>query len=119
MTPRSFARAYNSLELEYRHTALQGTKNAVYLIRPCDSISRRCCCGSINRSQLLTPEVLGIRKAKETMKGIIHSLFIGLALLAGVHDVSAQGSRFFRIVGPAATSIISFGSMARWCGATL
>ncbi len=61
-------------------------------------------------SQLLTPEVLGIRKAKETMKNTIHSLFIGLALLAGVHDVSAQGSRFFRIVGPAATSIISFGS---------
>jgi len=45
---------------------------------------------------------------KETMKNKIHSMFIGLALLAGVYPVSGQGSRFFRILGPAATQITAF-----------
>jgi formylglycine-generating enzyme len=37
-----------------------------------------------------------------------YHLFIALALLAGVHQAAAQGSQFFRIVGPAATTIIAF-----------
>jgi sulfatase modifying factor 1 len=42
------------------------------------------------------------------MKTKLHSLFIGLALLAGVHHAIAQGSQFFRIAGPAATTITAF-----------
>jgi formylglycine-generating enzyme required for sulfatase activity len=38
----------------------------------------------------------------------LHSLFIVLALLAGINQVAAQGSRFFRISGPAATTITAF-----------
>ena len=34
--------------------------------------------------------------------------FLTLALIAGTHQGAAQGTRFFRISGPAATSIISF-----------
>jgi len=44
----------------------------------------------------------------EIMKAKLYSLCILLGLLAGLHQVSAQGTRFFRIVGPAATKIIAF-----------
>jgi formylglycine-generating enzyme required for sulfatase activity len=39
------------------------------------------------------------------VKTKLHFLFIALALLAGVHPAASQGTRFFRISGPAATSI--------------
>jgi formylglycine-generating enzyme required for sulfatase activity len=39
------------------------------------------------------------------MKTKLHGLFIVLALLAGLHQAAAQGARFFRIAGPAATTI--------------
>jgi formylglycine-generating enzyme required for sulfatase activity len=35
-------------------------------------------------------------------------LFILLSLLAGVHQAAAQGAQFFRIVGPAATTMTAF-----------
>jgi hypothetical protein len=35
----------------------------------------------------------------------LHFLFLVLAWLAGVHQAAAQGMRFFRIAGPAATTI--------------
>jgi formylglycine-generating enzyme required for sulfatase activity len=38
----------------------------------------------------------------------LRTLFIGLALLAGVHQAAAQNVRFFRISGPTATKIIAF-----------
>jgi sulfatase modifying factor 1 len=37
-----------------------------------------------------------------------HQLFIMLALLAGINQAAAQGAQFFRIVGPAATTITAF-----------
>ena len=40
----------------------------------------------------------------------LRSLFVVLALLAGVHQAAAQGTRFFRISGPAATKITAFRS---------
>jgi formylglycine-generating enzyme required for sulfatase activity len=42
------------------------------------------------------------------MKTKLHSLVILLALIAGIDHAAAQGARFFRISGPAATTIISF-----------
>ena len=42
------------------------------------------------------------------MKTKLQCAFIGLALLAGVHNGIAQGSQFFRIAGPAATTITAF-----------
>jgi hypothetical protein len=39
------------------------------------------------------------------MKTKLHFLFLVLAWLAGVHQAAAQGTRFFRIAGPAATTI--------------
>ena len=42
------------------------------------------------------------------MKTKLQCAFIGLALLAGVHHAIAQGSQFFRIAGPAATTITAF-----------
>jgi formylglycine-generating enzyme required for sulfatase activity len=42
------------------------------------------------------------------MKNKIFSLFLGLAWCVDVHQVSGQGTRFFRITGPAATSITAF-----------
>jgi formylglycine-generating enzyme required for sulfatase activity len=42
------------------------------------------------------------------MKTKLHCLFIALALLAGVHQAAAQGTRFFRISGPAATTNMAF-----------
>ena len=42
------------------------------------------------------------------MKTKLQCAFIGLVLLAGVHDAIAQGSQFFRIAGPAATTITAF-----------
>jgi formylglycine-generating enzyme len=54
------------------------------------------------------------------MKTNLTALFIGLALLAGVHEVAAQTAQFFRIVGPTAVTITKFradGSMV-WSGAT-
>ena len=42
------------------------------------------------------------------MKTKLHFLFLVLALLAGVHQAAAQGTRFFRISGPAATTITAF-----------
>ena len=42
------------------------------------------------------------------MKTKLQCVFIGLALLAGVHHAIAQGSQFFRIAGPAATTITAF-----------
>jgi len=44
------------------------------------------------------------------MKTRIYSLFLGLAFLAGVHQVFAQGTGFFRISGPAASGIIAFNA---------
>src|SRR6267154_1183344 len=56
------------------------------------------------------PVVMEAGKAEPgfTMKTKLHSLFIVLALLAGINQAAAQGARFFRISGPAATTIISF-----------
>jgi sulfatase modifying factor 1 len=42
------------------------------------------------------------------MKTKLHSLFILLMLLAGINQSNAQGTRFFRISGPAATTITAF-----------
>jgi len=42
------------------------------------------------------------------MKTKLHCLFIGLAMLAGVHEGAAQTVRFFRIVGPTAVTITKF-----------
>jgi len=44
------------------------------------------------------------------MKSRLHSLFIVLALLGGINQAAAQGARFFRICGPAATTIMSFNA---------
>src|ERR1019366_8554836 len=41
----------------------------------------------------------------KTMKTKLLILFVVLALFAGVHHAAAQGARFFRIAGPAATTI--------------
>jgi formylglycine-generating enzyme required for sulfatase activity len=38
----------------------------------------------------------------------LHSLFIALVLLAGVHQAAAQTAQFFRVVGPAAVTILAF-----------
>lgn len=38
----------------------------------------------------------------------LHCLFFALALLADISPVAAQGARFFRISGPAATTIMAF-----------
>jgi formylglycine-generating enzyme required for sulfatase activity len=42
------------------------------------------------------------------MKTELRSLCIVLALFAGIHQAAAQGARFFRISGPAATTITAF-----------
>ena len=42
------------------------------------------------------------------MKSKFHYWFIALALLAGINGAVAQGTRFFRIVGPTATTITAF-----------
>jgi formylglycine-generating enzyme required for sulfatase activity len=42
------------------------------------------------------------------MKTRLHFLFIMLALLTGIHQAAAQGTRFFRISGPAATAVTAF-----------
>jgi formylglycine-generating enzyme required for sulfatase activity len=42
------------------------------------------------------------------MKTRLHFLFIMLALLTGIHQADAQGTRFFRISGPAATAVTAF-----------
>ncbi len=42
------------------------------------------------------------------MKTKLHPLFIILTLIAGRHQAAAQGMRFFRISGPAATAITAF-----------
>jgi formylglycine-generating enzyme required for sulfatase activity len=47
-------------------------------------------------------------KLKFLLKSKLHLLFIVLALLAGAHQAAAQGARFFRISGPAATTIAAF-----------
>jgi formylglycine-generating enzyme required for sulfatase activity len=44
----------------------------------------------------------------QNMKTKLFYLFITLALFAGVHQAAAQGTRFFRIAGPAATKITAF-----------
>jgi formylglycine-generating enzyme required for sulfatase activity len=44
------------------------------------------------------------------MKTKLRYLFVVLALLAGVHDASTQGTRFFRISGPAVTKIMAIRS---------
>ncbi len=41
------------------------------------------------------------------MKNTLNSLIIALALLAGVHQATAQEAHFFRISGPAPTAIIT------------
>jgi formylglycine-generating enzyme len=54
------------------------------------------------------------------MKTKLNSLFIGLALLAGVHLAAARGAQFFRIVGPTVTTITAFhpdGTLV-WSNAT-
>lgn len=54
--------------------------------------------------------IIEVRKTKPEIliKTRLHSLFIGLALLAGVHHAAAQTAQFFRIAGPAATTITAF-----------
>jgi sulfatase modifying factor 1 len=54
------------------------------------------------------------------LKTKLQSLFIGLALLTGIHTVGAQTARFFRIVGPTVTKITSFNPEGTivWSGAT-
>jgi formylglycine-generating enzyme required for sulfatase activity len=47
-------------------------------------------------------------KIMKVMKTKFHQLFIMLTLLAGIHQASAQETRFFRLVGPAATGITAF-----------
>jgi formylglycine-generating enzyme required for sulfatase activity len=42
------------------------------------------------------------------MKIKFHCLFIALVLLAGINHAATQGTRFFRVSGPAATTIIAF-----------
>jgi hypothetical protein len=42
------------------------------------------------------------------MRTELHRLLIMLTLFAGVHQAAAQMDRFFRIVGPAATTITAF-----------
>ncbi len=42
------------------------------------------------------------------MKTQLHALFLVLALISSVHQAVAQGTGFFRISGPAATTITSF-----------
>ncbi len=42
------------------------------------------------------------------MRTKIHYLVVALALLAGIHQAVAQGARYFRIVGPTATTITAF-----------
>ena len=42
------------------------------------------------------------------MKNTCYSLFVVLALLAGIHQAPAQAIRFFRIAGPAPTTITAF-----------
>jgi formylglycine-generating enzyme required for sulfatase activity len=44
------------------------------------------------------------------MKTKLHSLFIVLALVAGIHQAVAQEAHFFRITGPAATTVKVFHS---------
>src|ERR1017187_2418020 len=44
------------------------------------------------------------------MKTKLKSLFIELALVAGVYQAAAQTAQFFRIVGPAATTIHAFNA---------
>ncbi len=44
------------------------------------------------------------------MRTKFYFLLIALALFAGVHQVAAQGARFFRIVGPTAITITDFGA---------
>jgi formylglycine-generating enzyme required for sulfatase activity len=39
----------------------------------------------------------------------LYRLFIALALIVGAHQVAAQGARFFRIIGPTATTITALG----------
>jgi len=54
------------------------------------------------------------------MKTKLNALFIGLALLAGVYQATAQAAQFFRIVGPTAVTITAFradGTLV-WSGAT-
>jgi len=50
---------------------------------------------------------LGELTAKRTMKSKLSVLFIGLALLAGIRETAARTAQFFRIVGPAATTIMA------------
>jgi formylglycine-generating enzyme len=42
------------------------------------------------------------------VKTKLHCLFIGLAFLVGVQEIAAQTAQFFRIVGPAAVTIMAF-----------
>ena len=58
--------------------------------------------GGINR------ESFKKRGANKKMKAKIHGLLAALTWFAGVHEVTAQPARFFRITGPAATTINSF-----------
>ena len=44
------------------------------------------------------------------MRTKLYFFFIALALFAGIHQAAAQGVQFFRIVGPAATTITAFRS---------
>ena len=42
------------------------------------------------------------------MRTKILYLFVALALLAGINQAAGQGTRYFRIVGPTATTITAF-----------
>ena len=44
------------------------------------------------------------------MKMKLHYWFIALALFVGIHQAAAQGTQFFRISGPAATTITAFNA---------
>ena len=54
------------------------------------------------------------------MKTKLYFLFIGLALIAGIHKSAAQTAQFFRIVGPTAVAITKLGADGSlvWTGAT-
>ena len=54
--------------------------------------------------------ISGEYTAKGTMKTKLNPRLIALALLAGVHPSAAPAAQFFRIVGPAATAIMTLNA---------
>jgi sulfatase modifying factor 1 len=66
--------------------------------------------GQAVKPALLAQSVIQPRQAQSEliMRTKLCFLFIALALLAGINQTAAQGTRFFRISGPAATTITAF-----------